>query len=196
MTQEPRRPIFWFLWPRPDPHRPLDGDVVQTRWVRVTRQGPWRLAFLIPFTLLVVVTALLGVFASVFQPDTGSRVFAALLTASIAVAVIWLVMRAWVVGTYVNDAGVRITRTFTAVLVPWEHVLEIYRGPGRARFLGLPFHVQAVRVDLVLDDGEVVRTDLTSVSPDLWGRPEAFDMASSRLRRWRQEIQGDTGGTR
>lgn len=193
VSEPPRRPVFWFLWPRPDPHAPVDGDVRQTRWLRVTRPGPWRLVLLVPLTLAVagalgsLALAALAEIAAGRQAVT--RIVVALLVLLLCVVVLALLMRAWVVGTYVNDHGAKVSRTLSTVTVPWTRVVAIHRGRGRARWLGLPVRVDAVRVDLVLDDGDVVPTHVTSVSPDLLGRPEAFDMAALRLQRWWEETR-------
>lgn len=189
MSQPPRRPVFWFLWPRPDPHAPVDGDDEQVRWVRVTRPGPWRLAFLLPVSVLVVtlLAALVPAAAQATQPVERVAVLVAAGLASGAVLV--LLMRAWVVGTYVNDRGVKVAGTWRTTVVRWHDVSAVYRGSGSARLLGLPVRRVAVRVDLVRTDGSVVPTHVTSVSPDLLGRPEAFDMAALRLQRWWEDTR-------
>jgi hypothetical protein len=191
MSEPQRRPIFWFLWPRPDPHAPVDGDVRQTRWVRVCRQGPWRLAMLVPLTLLAVSLAASVVLAVATTGGETMQRIAVLVVVGIVTGLgLALMLRAWVVGTYVNDHGAKVSRLVSAVAVPWSRVDAIHRGPGRALLFGLLWRTDAVRVDLVLDDGTVLPTHVTSVSPDLLGRPEAFDMASLRLVRWWEEAGG------
>lgn len=189
--EPPRRPIFWFLWPRPDPHAPLDAAYRQQRWIRVIRQGPWRLAFLVPFSLAVV-TGLASVAVAAATAGSGGTIERIGVLAAVALVgglALLLLSRAWVVGTYVNDGGARVSQTWRSTVVPWTAVVAVHRGPGRARLLGLPLQRPAVRVDLVLDDGTVLPTHVTSVSPDLLGRPEAFDIAALTLQRWWEETR-------
>lgn len=186
----PRRPVFWFLWPQPDPNRPLDEAYVQTRWVRVAPRGPVRVAVLVLLTLggvLVVAPAALAVLAA---DDGVTLLLNAVGAVVVFVVVVWLLQRAWQTGTYVHDGGARVVRMLTADTVPWSAVDAVHHGAGRARLLSLLWSVEAVRVDLVCSDGDVVRTDITSSSVDFLGRPEAFDMASLRLLRWWEDAPG------
>ena len=50
----PRKPIFGFLWPRPDPNAPVDEAYRQVRGVRVAPRGPIRLTALVIATLLTI----------------------------------------------------------------------------------------------------------------------------------------------
>ena len=59
MTDDPRRPkpLFRVFDRDPDRHRPVDGDYVQSAYIRLHRPGPWR-------TALVVVLAFTTAWAS------------------------------------------------------------------------------------------------------------------------------------
>ena len=61
---EPRKPIFGFLWPRPDPNAPVDGDYRQVRRVRVSPRGPIRLAGLVALAVATVIGTAAAVMAA------------------------------------------------------------------------------------------------------------------------------------
>jgi len=46
------------------------------------------------------------------------------------------------------------------------------------------------RTTVILTDGRRQATHVYTTSPDLWLRPEAFDMASLRLERWTDAREG------
>ena len=100
-------------------------------------------------------------------------------------AVLILVLRGWVVGTYVNDDAVSIERLFVRTTVPWADVASIEVRECRCWFLGLPVITRARAALVVQADGTRHRTHISTTSPDLWLRPEAFDMAVLRLQRWK-----------
>jgi hypothetical protein len=180
---EPRKPIFGFLWPKPDSDAPVDGAYRQVRRARITPRGPIRLA-----TLLI---------ASAVVAMAGASLMMAALTTAVSVATviggalvataIMLILRGWVVGTYVSDDAVTVETTWRRVTVPWDDVRAITTERCRSPFLGLPVHVASTRSVLTLADGSTLPTHVSSCSPDLWLRAEAFDMASLRLERWLDE---------
>ena len=108
---QPRKPIFGFLWPTPDPAAPVDGDYRQVRLVRVTPRGPVRLAVLIVGSALVTVCAGTLVMAALTTPLTPLTVVGAAVTGTLLV----LVLRGWVVGTFVNDDLVRVETTWRRI---------------------------------------------------------------------------------
>lgn len=181
MIEQPRRPIFWFLWPRPDPNAPVDGEYSQVRAVRISPRGPVRLAALVVGAAVEVVvmgTAVLSALGS------GLGAFA-LVGAAVAASGLFLLLRGWVVGTYVTDAVVRIETTFRRQALPWTQVSAIRTQSVTCPFLGLPIPVPASRVMVVDQAGHAVGTHVYTTSPDYWLRAEAFDMAALRLGRWR-----------
>jgi hypothetical protein len=182
-----RRPVFWFIWPASEPG-PVDSDAVQTRWTRVCGRGPWRWAFLIAFSLVVVGVVAAAISVVLSQPD----VVTVLLGTIIVVPLTALLARAWVAGTYVSDRGVKVSRILVTEALPWSAVSDVVKLPG-SRWLGTPLRVagQRIAVCVTEDPGpsSTIRTDIESASPDLWLRPQAFDAAADRLRTWLRETR-------
>lgn len=179
MTQQ-RRPIFWFLWPRPDPRAPVDSDYVQRRPVRLTGRGPWRLALLIVGTVSLAATTGSAILAALVAPMTPGAFLGAALSATGLV----LILRGWVVGTYVNDAGVRIDTLWRRRSVDWSAISSGPCEETQVPLLGLPVRVAGRRIVLHLTDGTTAPTHVYTTSPDLLLRPEAFDMACDRWDNW------------
>lgn len=178
---EPRKPIFGFLWARPDPLAPLDSDYTQVRAVRIPSRGLVRVATLSVGSAIVTVltaVALLAAIASGLSVPT-------VVGAAIAATGLFLVLRGWVVGTYVTDSQVIVETTFRRITTPWPDVLSLDDVVVPCPFLGVRFGVHARRIVIVTQDGHRIPTHLYATSPDCWLRPEAFDMAVLRLGRWR-----------
>jgi hypothetical protein len=180
---EPRKPIFGFLWPKPDPAAPVDGAYRQVRRVRISPRGPVRLATLVLGSVAVTMVAASLVMASLTTTVTLATVAGGALVATAIV----LILRGWVVGTYVNDEGVTIETTWRRTSIPWSSVRTIATQQGPAPFLGLPVRVPSQRSVVTTSDGTTLPTHVYACSPDLWLRAEAFDMARLRLERWRDE---------
>lgn len=177
MSQQ-RKPIFGFLWA--DRTGPVDADFHQVRRVRVTGRGPWRvvvLSVLSVATIAALGTALMAALAS------GASV-ASLVGAGLGATLLFLTLRGWVVGTYVTDAGLSVERTFRRVSVPWTDVERVDERTARTPWLGTPVPVPGRRCVVTLLGGAEVATHVYTTSPDLWLRPEAYDMARLRLDRW------------
>jgi len=177
---EPRKPLFGFLWPKPDPNAPLDDAFRQVRKVRITPRGPLRIAALVVATAGMVTTTGSFMLAAVTAGLSPTTLIGAALTATLLVAI----LRGWVVGTYVTDEGVSIDRTWVRHAIRWEDVAGVDCREQASPFLGLPLRTPSMRSSLLLVDGRVVPTHVYATSPDLWLRPEAFDMARIRLERW------------
>lgn len=177
---EGRRPVFWFLWPRPDPSAPVDGDYVQVRPLRIPRRGPFRWALLLIGTVSLGATTGSAVLAALAAPMTPG----AFLGAAVSATALVLILRGWVVGTHVNDEGVTIDTLWRRRFVPWPAISSSAPVDGTAPWLGLPLRVPARRVTLTLGDGEMIPTHIYSTSPDLFLRPEAFDMACQQWENW------------
>jgi hypothetical protein len=180
---EPRKPLFGFLWPKPDPQAPVDGAYRQVRRVRVTGRGPIRLATLLVGSVLLTIVAGAIVMASLLTAITPTTVVGGAVVATGIV----LVLRGWVVGTYVTDEAVTVETTWRRTTVPWTAVRAVTTQEGRAPFLGLPVPVRSTRSIVTTTDGRELPTHVFSCSPDLWLRAEAFDMARLRLERWHDE---------
>ncbi len=179
MTRD-RRPVFWFLWPRPDPSAPVDDDYVQVRPLRIPRRGPFRWALLLIGTVALGATTGSAVLAALAAPLTPG----AFLGAAISASALVLILRGWVVGTHVNDAGVTVDTLWRRRFVPWPAIASTACVERTGPWLGLPLPVPARRVILTLDDGETLPTHIYSTSPDLFLRPEAFDMACQQWENW------------
>jgi len=177
---EPRRPIFWFLWPRPDPDAPVDDAYVQVRLVRATPRGPLRIAALTAGSLAFTILTTSAVMAALTTP-LGAVI---LVVAAIAATAVVSILRGWVVGTYVNDAGVVVETTWRRRSFAWADVVNVACQSSRVPLLGLPIRIDGERVVLHLVDGTTVTTHVYSSSPDLLWRPEAFDIARRRLESW------------
>ena len=187
-----RRPIFWFLWPAVEPG-PVDGDAVQARWIRVCGRGPWRWAFLIVGSAVVVTLASSALAVVVSQPGW----LPLLLGALVIIPLVALLARAWVSGTYVSDRGVKVSRILATDVAPWHEVADVAVASG-SRWLGLPIRVGGERIVVHLVDAEgtmsatpahVIDTHVETASPDLWLRPQAWSAASDRLRTWLRETR-------
>lgn len=177
---EPRKPIFGFLWPKPDPNAPVDAAYRQVRRVRITPRGPIRLA-----TLLVgsAVVAMSGASLMMAALTTAVSVTTVIGGALVATAIV-LILRGWVVGTYVSDEAVTVETTWRRITVPWASVQAVTSEACRAPFLGLPVRVASTRSVVTTTDGTTVATHVYRRSPDLWLRPEAYDIAVDRLATW------------
>lgn len=180
-----RRPVFWFLWPAAEPG-PLDDDAVQSRWTRVCGRGPWRWGFLIALTAAVVTICSAAVATLLTQPGWLSL----LLCLLIVIPLIALLARAWVVGTYVNDRGIKVSLLFTTQVLPWSTVADISVVRG-SRWLGLPIRVSGERIVVCLIGGTTagIGTHIETASPDLWLRPQAWEAARDRLITWLRETR-------
>jgi hypothetical protein len=180
---QPRKPIFGFLWPKPEPGAPVDGAYRQTRPVRVSARGPLRVAMLVLGSLAVVIVAGTSMMAAV---ATGFSV-ATVVSAAVVASGVFLVLRGWVVGTYVSDDALLVETTWRRMVLPWPEVTRLDRISTRVPLAGVPVPVRGERVIAVDAAGRLVPTHVYSTSPDLVLRPEAYDMAALRLQRWRQE---------
>lgn len=176
-----RKPIFGFLWPRPDPHAPVDAAYRQVRPVRVSRRGAVRVGGLIVLTLLVAMATGTVLGAGLQAGFSWGVVVGTAITASGLV----LVLRGWVVGTSVTDDTLVVESIWRRQEVPWTEVTDLALLRCRCPFLGLPLPIVATRVVAMTASGPVP-THVYSTSPDYFGRGEAWDMAVLRLQRWRE----------
>ena len=178
-----QRPIFRFFDRDPDRHRPLDGDFVQVRPVRLHRPGPWRVALVVVLAVSSAWLALLGVLA-VVTAQAGTRlVVLAVVAVPVGVAW-WLTSRVLTTGVYVHDRGLRQSRLLSTTEVDWSAVTDVRRVPDRVPLLGIGPRTDGERVVLVLTDGTDLPTTITTRSADFLGRAEAYDIAARGLERW------------
>jgi len=173
MSSPQRKPIFGFIFsPRPD-----RAGAGQLRWIRIPARGPARLVLLLAATLTAasVAGAVLFALASV-RSLTGLALGTLVIVSSLPLVA--LLVRGWVVGTYVNDGGVKICRWWSTTHVPWLSVNSI---DSQFTFAG-------ERLLLDTDFGPVATT-MSSRSPDVWGRGETWLIARDRLRQWWRETR-------
>jgi hypothetical protein len=176
----PQRPLLWFLWPRPDPNSPVDGAYVQGRLVRITPRGPVRIALLLAGTILTTLLAGTAVIAAVSAPFSAG----ALLGAGVAASTVALLLRGWVVGTYVNDQGIVIDTLLRRTRITWADVTAVEWQAARTPLLGLPLPIPGERSVVHDRRGFTFPTHVYTSSPDLLWRPDALDMARIRLENW------------
>jgi hypothetical protein len=176
----PRKPVFGFLWPAPDPNAPVDAAYRQVRGVRILPRGPVRIGALVLATALVVIA--LG--SALMAAMTTAVGLVPLLTAAIMATALVAVLRGWVVGTYVNDDGVTIETVLRRTTVSWKDVRAVTVRPAPCPVLGVPVRVTSQRAFVDCADGRTLATHVYATSPDIWLRADAFDMAALRLERW------------
>lgn len=171
MTETPRKPIFGFLFAP----RQIRPGSPQVKWIRVPARGPLRLAVLILVTLFSM--SLLG---SALFALAGMRSAAgigiAMAVILLSLPIIGLVSRAWVLGTFVNDSGVKISRWWRTEHVPWLAIDSIDEQPGTGGH----------HVVLVTTEG-IVHTSIGSANLDTLLRTEAWSIAVDRMRTWWRE---------
>lgn len=159
------KPIFGFLWP--ERHEPLDDQARQTRLIRISGRGPLRLTLLIVITLTVIPLAgiiVLGAL-SVGWPMV-------ILSSVVLATIVVLTLRAWVLGTYVNDDGFALQRMFRADVGRWVDVWQC--------------ELQDDTLTLRMLNGASLPTHIARTNIDFIGRPTAFDSAVLRFERWRE----------
>ena len=163
MIAEPRRPVFWFLWP--PVHEAVDGDFRQERLLRIPSRGPWCLLLLVSCSIGCVMAGTLALLSA----RSMSLLQMLGVGAAMATCLIFL-LRGWTAGTYVNDDGYAIRRLLTTVTGRWEAGQQISQIESRTF--------------LVRRDGSKVRTHISTRSLDLWLRPAAYDAAANQFERW------------
>jgi len=159
-----RRPIFGFVRTG-RPAGPLDGAAEQIRMVRIPGRGPVHLLALLVASALLVSLAASAVLAAV-ATNWLLVIPVAVLIATFTV----LMLRAWTVGTYVNDAGLAVQRLLRTVSARWRDVEAVVDSDGR--------------VQVRTRGGRVFETTIARRSLDILGRDEAYDMAKLQLQRW------------
>ena len=163
MIPEPRRPVFWFLWP--PANTAVDAQFRQVRMIRIPARGPWRLLLLVMLTLLLVMFGGVAIMGS-----AGAGLIPVLLTGAALASALLILLRGWATGTYVNDGGFAIRRMFTTRIGPWSSVANTESRAGR--------------VALKLTDGSTVATHIARNSLDTWLRPSAYDAAAIAIENW------------
>ncbi|MFN8169461.1 MAG: hypothetical protein U0S36_11835 [Candidatus Nanopelagicales bacterium] len=185
-----QRPLFRVFDRDPDRHRPVDADYVQVKPVRLHRPGPWRSLLVV---LLAAVTTWSALAAAVAVSGARGLLvkLVVLLVAMLPVGLlVWVTSRVLAVGVYVTDRTLRQTRVLSLVDVDWSDIADVRRVHGRVPLLGVGPGVDGERVVVVLRDGSDLATTVTTASPDMLGRPEAYDQAALAVERWWSESRG------
>jgi hypothetical protein len=176
----------WRFWPE-RPQGPLDEAYQQVRWVRPYRPGPWRVALCALLLLVLLYGTAVALLALLRSESLADLVVRVLLVVAVFAAVVWGLVRTYVCGVWVTDAGVRVVRPFGSREWTWAGVADVRSVPGAVRVLGTPVRARGEALVLVLADGTDVETPLTSRSPDFLGRPEAYDMAAGAVEGWLEQ---------
>lgn len=163
---ESRKPVFGFPWPTPDPR--VDGQAVQEKLIRIPARGFARIGLLVVASLACVMVTAGAVVAAI-----GTHWLVLIPTAAL-LATFWvLVLRAWSIGTYVNDRGIIDVAVLRTRAARWIDITDV-REDGD-------------RVQLRLRDGRVIDTHVARRGLDLLGRAEAYDIARLALQRWGEQ---------
>jgi hypothetical protein len=195
VSRDPRQqkpPLFRVFDRDPDRHRPVDGDYVQSRPVRLHRPGPWRTTLVVALALLAAWVGLAAVLAVSVAAGLAAKLVVGAVVMVPVLLVYWLTARVLSVGVYATDVWARQNRVVTAVEADWSDVVDVRRVAGRVRLLGLGPRVAGEQVFLVLRDGSDIATSITTHGADFLLRPEAYDQAALAVEHWWTGTQGRT----
>lgn len=167
-----RKPIFGSVWryPEADPHR----------LQRVGRRGFLRLAVLVPLTLLLV--SLLSI--SIVYATTGISLSEAMIIGFFLASATVLVLRGWMLGTFVNGNGFKIVTLLNTISGLWEHRYHVETQSSSWKLAGVPIGITSQRVVLISHDGQSIHTHVYRGSVDGIFTRERFDVLFRLLQRW------------
>lgn len=166
-----RRQYFAWAWPKPAPG-PLDHDAVQRRWLRVAPRSAVTWLLLALGTGAVACVGAPALLVLLTAPRTTGLLGAALLLGAPILIAVWVLLRGWGWGVYVNDAGVKVAGLWRTAISPWPDIESVAASDGGC-------------VHITLRSGRAVRA-LDRRTPDWWSRHEEFEIAALTLERWRQ----------
>lgn len=178
-----RRPLLGFLWPS-SPTGPVDHESQQVKWLRIPPRGPWRLGFLIAVSLVWISLLPSALISLITVPS----LYAIALVVAVLLPTGALLLRGWAAGTYVSDRGVKVSRVLSTTLIPWADVVAVRVEQTPRGWLGLPVRASAQSVALDTPQGEEATT-ISTVSPDLWLRPQAWHACRDRFDVWWRETR-------
>lgn len=170
-----RKPIFNFIW-----MRPLHTPPEQLHFLRVGHRGIIRILGLIIVTLALATILSITV---AFLSSTRLPIQSILLAACLATTSVF-VLRAWIVGTYVNDHGVKIIRIASTIVIPWSEVEEIHTIPTMWTTLGIPWGLRTPRVVIKTSGHSSQHTHVYIGSIDGILSQESLAKNESLLCRW------------
>lgn len=174
-----RKPIFNFIWVRSPTTPPT-----QVRFIRVGGRGLFRMAGLIVGTLsLATFGSITVAYLVTVREAIASTVLGALL-ATVSV----VVFRSWILGTYVNDNGIKIIRIAATDAIPWTSVKSIDSTPTGWRCVGIPCGITTLRVVIKDFDGSLKKTHIFMGSIDgIFTMSKFSELKLFIIRWWRAE---------
>jgi hypothetical protein len=170
-----RKPIFGFLWTGND--NSIDN---QNRFIRVTHRGIIRLTMLSILTLGLMSVSAISINFLLITRELISSLLLSALIASFAV----LTFRAWMLGTFVNDTGVKIVNLFSTQGSLWSEVAFIASDHITWRLGPISLGIRTPRVIVVLQDSRRLHTHIYVGSVDGIFSQATFDTALSFINRW------------
>jgi hypothetical protein len=190
--KEQKPPLFRVFDRDPDRHRPVDGEYVQARPVRLHRPGPWRTGLVIVMALVAAWVGLAAVLAVSVAHGLATKLIVGAVAMVPVLLVYWFTARVLSVGVYATDATVRQNHLLTAVESDWADVVDVRRVAGPVRLLGVGPKVAGEQVFVVLRDGSDIATSITTHGADFLLRPESYDQAALAVEHWWTGTQGRT----
>ena len=167
-----RKPIFGAVWRYPESN--------PQRLQRVGRRGILRLAVLVPLTLSLV--SLLAI--SVVYAATGISLGEAALIGFSLASFATLVLRGWMLGTFVNGNGFKVVTLLRTTSGLWESRYHVESESTTWRLAGIPIGIRSQRVVFVSPDGKRIPTHVYIGRADAIFTRERFDVLFLLLRRW------------
>jgi hypothetical protein len=167
-----RKPIFGSVWryPEADPQR----------LQRVGRRGFLRLAVLVPLTLSLV--SLLAI--SIVYATTGISLAEAMIIGFFLASGTVIVLRGWMLGTFVNGNGFKIVTLLNTISGLWKQHYLVETQSTLWRLAGVPIGIKSQRVVLISNHGRQIHTHIYIGSVDGIFTNERFDVLFQLLRRW------------
>ena len=173
MREPVRKPIFTMFF-TPKPNQPGLG---QLKWLRIPARGPLRVMTLLLASILTASWVGAALFAVAASRNL-TQLAVGLAIVFLTLPLLAIGIRGWTVGTYVNDAGVKISRWWSTNYLPWQQIqsVDVTSATG------------GERVVCVTQVGDVATT-VSRRSPNMWGRPHTWLSARDRLHLWWRETR-------
>ncbi len=170
-----QKPIFGFLWP---------GNVNTTghqlRFMRVVPRGFIRLTILIIFTLTLMSGTTISITYLLLAQNIPESLLAGAVIATIAV----ITFRAWMVGTFINDNGIKIVNLFSTRGAHWDQVAFVERDYFTWHLGKLPIGKSTLRITIVTKESQRLPTHVYVGSIDGIYSESKFEITYSLINRW------------
>ena len=167
-----RKPIFGAVWRYPESN--------PQRLQRVGRRGILRLAVLVPLTLSLV--SLLAI--SVVYAATGISLGEAALIGFSLASFATLVLRGWMLGTFVNGNGFKVVTLLRTASGLWNSRYQVESQSTTWKIASIPIGIRSQRVVFTPPVGKPIPTHIFIGSADAIFTRERFDVLFLLLRRW------------